>query len=177
MKLSIALRIFRDYQKANLKSSTVMGYRYLIDNFEGLFGEKDLKSINSEDIYNYQQELTNPLDSPFMWKMFPLPKPKHRAFVSKAIIDEVVFSRQGPRDRLILKLQSRYGARIGEVLNIRIWDIEGRNFIVHNPKSGKEKEPIFMLEQVIGRLKAYLQEKGLSEQEEYLTFPLPSLVR
>ena len=109
MKASIALKIFRDYQKANLKPSTAIGYKYLLDNFEALFGEKDLKSINSEDAFhfleiitensskstkrhrysqlkaffnfiisNHQPDLKNPLDSPFMRKMFPLPKPKQR---------------------------------------------------------------------------------------------------
>jgi len=200
MKASIALKIFRDYQKSNLKPSTVSGYKYLIDNFEALFGEKDLKTINSEDAYhfleiiadksskstkrhrysqlnsqlkaffnfvisNYQQELTNPLDSPFMRKMFPLPKPKQREVISKAIIDEVIFNSQSLRDRLILELQSRCGARIREVLDIRVKDIDGRKIIVQNPKSGKEREAIFMPEQVADRLKAYIQEKELREQD------------
>ena len=58
MKASIALKIFRDYQKANPKPSTVTGYKYLIDNFEALFGEKDLKSINSEDTYHFLEIVT-----------------------------------------------------------------------------------------------------------------------
>jgi len=196
MKASIALKIFRDYQRANLKPSTVSGYKYLIDNFEALFGEKDLKSINSEDAYhfleiiadnsakstkrhrysqlkaffnfiisNHQPDLKNPLDSPFMRKMFPLPKPRQREVISKATVDEVIFNSQSLRDRLILELQSRCGARIGEVLNIRVKDIDGRKIIIHNPKSGKETEAIFMPEQVADRLKAYIQEKGLREQD------------
>jgi len=196
MKASIALKIFRDYQKANLKPSTAGGYTYLLDNFEALFGEKDLKSINSEDAYhfleiitenssksskrhrysqlkaffnfvisNYLPDLTNPLDSPFMRKMFPLPKPKQREVVSKAIIDEVIFNSQSLRDRLILELQSRCGARIGEVLRIRVKDIDGRKIIVQNPKSGKEREAIFMPEQVADRLRVYIQEKALREQD------------
>jgi len=196
MKASIALKIFRDYQKANLKPSTAGGYRYLLDNFEALFGEKDLKSISSEDAYhfleiitensskstkrlrysqlkaffnfvisNYQQELTNSLDSPFMRKMFPLPKPKQREVISKALIDEVIFNSRSLRDRLILELQSRCGARIGEVLNIRVRDIDGRKVFVHNPKSGKEREAIFMPEQVADRLRVYIQEKALREQD------------
>ena len=196
MKASIALKIFRDYQKANLKPSTAGGYTYLLDNFEALFGEKDLKSINSEDAYhfleiitenssksskrhrysqlkalfnfvisNYLPDLKNPLDSPFMKKMFPLPKPRQREVISKAIIDEVIFNSRSLRDRLILELQSRCGARIEEVLKIRGKDIDGRKIIVQNPKSGKERETIFMPEQVADRLKAYIQEKGLREQD------------
>jgi len=184
MKASIALKIFRDYQRANLKPSTVKGYKYLIDNFEGLFGEKDPRSINSEDTYhfleiitensskstkrhrysqlkaffnfvisNYLPDLKNPLNTPFMRKMFPLPKPKQREVISKAIIDEVIFNSQSLRDRLILELQSRCGARIGEVLNIRVKDIDGRKVIVQDPKSGKETEAIFMPEQVADRIR------------------------
>ena len=196
MKALIALKIFRDYQKANLKPSTASGYKYLLDNFEALFGEKNVKSINSEDSYhfleiitensskstkrhrysqlkaffnfvisNYLPDLKNPLDSPFMRKMFPQPKPKQREVISKALIDEVIFNSQSLRNRLILELQCRCGARVGEVLNIRGRDINGRKIIVHNPKSGKEKETIFMPEQVADRLKAYIQEKGFREQD------------
>ena len=42
MNTSTALKIFRDYQKSNLNPTTVIGYRYLLDNFEELFGERDL---------------------------------------------------------------------------------------------------------------------------------------
>jgi integrase len=196
MKASIALKIFRDYQRANLKPSTVRGYKYLIDNFEALFGEKDLRSVSSEDIYhfleivtennfkstkrhrysqlkaffnfiiaNYEPDLKNPLDSPFMRKTFRLPKPKQREVIFKAIIDEVIFNSQNIRDRLILELQSRCGARIGEVLNILVKDIDGRKILIHNPKSGKETEAIFMPEQVADRLRTYIQEKRLGEQD------------
>jgi hypothetical protein len=44
-----------------------------------------------------------------------------------------------------LEFQSRYGAKIGEVFNIRVKDINGRKIIIQNPKSGKEKEAILWL--------------------------------
>ena len=196
MKTSNALKIFQDYQKSNLKQSTIIGYRYLIDNFEEFFGETDLASINSEDllhfleiitennskstkrhrysqlkaffnfiIMNYKPDLNNPLDSPIMKKTYRLPKPKQRDIIAKEIIDEVIFNSKNLRDRLILELQSRCGARIGEVLKIRKKDIDGRKIIVHNPKSGKETEIIFMPEQVANRLKTYIQKEGMSEQD------------
>ena len=58
MKTSNALKILRDYQKSNLKPSTVIGYRYLIDNFEAFFGDKDLKSISSDDIFHFLEIIT-----------------------------------------------------------------------------------------------------------------------
>jgi hypothetical protein len=58
MKVSLALKIFRDYQKANLRPSTVAGYRYLINLFEGFFGGKDISSISSEDLYHFLEMIT-----------------------------------------------------------------------------------------------------------------------
>jgi integrase/recombinase XerD len=197
MKLSIALKIFRDYQKANLKSSTVTGYRYLIDNFETLFGEKDLKAISSEDTYhfleiitekcskstkrhrysqlkalfnfiimNYDQGPTNPLDTPLMRKTFRHPKQTQRQIIPKEIIDEVIFNSKSLRDRLLLELQSRCGARIGEVLKIRVKDIDGRKILIHDPKSGKQVEAIFMPESLANRLKTYIQMESLRENDK-----------
>ena len=196
MKTLLALKIFQDYQKSNLKPSTVIGYRYLIDNFEEFFGDKDLNSISSEDIFhfleiitennskstkrhrysqlraffnliilNYEADLKNPLDSPLMRKTFRLPKPKQRQIIPKEIIDEVIFNSKDLRDRLLLELQSKCGARIGEVLTIRVKDMDGRKIIVHNPKSGKDSEVIFMPEPVANRLKTYIQRKGLQEHD------------
>ena len=196
MNTSTALKMFRDYQKSNLKLSTVIGYRYLLDNFEELFGDRDLASISSEDIFqflelltennlrstkrhrysqlkaffsfmimNYELDLKNPLDSPVMRKTFRLPKPKQREIIPKGLIDEVIFNSKNLRDRLLLELQSSCGARIGEVLNICVKDIDERKITVHNPKSGREAEVIFMPEQVANRLKAYIQDEGLREED------------
>jgi integrase/recombinase XerD len=63
-----------------------------------------------------------------------------------------------------LELQSRYGARIGEFLRIRVKDIDGRKIIVQNPKSGKERKAIFLIEQVADRMRGYIQERALREQ-------------
>ena len=196
MNTSTALKMFKDYQKSNLKPSTTISYRYLLDNFEEFFGERDLTSISSEEtfqffeilaehnckstkrhrysqlkaffnfiIMNYKPDLKNPLDSPVMRKSFRLPRPKQREIIAKEIIDEVIFNSQNLRDRLILELQSRSGARIGEVLNIRVKDIDERKITVRNPKSGKDSEVIFMPEQVASRLRTYIQRRDLGEQD------------
>ena len=67
-------------------------------------------------------------------------------------------------------MQARCGARIGEVLNIRVKDIDGRKILVHNPKSGKEAEAIFLPEPVANRLKAYVQMAGLREEDRVFNF-------
>ncbi len=196
MNTATALKIFRDCQRSNLKPRTVIGYRCLLNNLEELFGDRDLKSISSEELFhfleivtennskstkrhrysqlkaffnfiimNYEPNLSNPLDSPLMRKTFRLPKPRQREIFAKEIMDEVIFTSKNLRDRLLLELQSRCGARIGEALNIRVRDIDERKITVHNPKSGKEAEVIFMPEQVANRLKAYVREEGLREYD------------
>jgi integrase/recombinase XerD len=101
-----------------------------------------------------------------MRKTFRLPKPKQREIVPKEVIDEVVFTSKEVGERLILELQSRCGGGIGEVLKIRVRDIDGRKIIVHNTKSGKETEAIFMPEPLANRLKGYIQGKGLKEDDQ-----------
>ena len=196
MKVSVALEIFRDYQRANLKHRTVLGYRYILTNFEEFFGERDLGSVSSEDVYhflemvternsksskrhrysqlkaffnfiitNYLVDYRNPLDTPLMRKTFRKAKAKPRKAIPKDIIDELIFNCQNLRDRPLLELQSRCGARIGEVLGIRIKDIEGRRITVRNPKSGKENEVVFMPEQVANRLTTYIGERGLRDED------------
>ena len=64
-----------------------------------------------------------------------------------------------------MELQSRCGARIGEILKMRVKDIDGRKIIIYDPKSGKEAEVIFMPEQVANRLKDYIQKESLREQD------------
>ena len=196
MKVSVALKIFRDYQSANLKPRTVLGYRYILTGFEEFFGERDLGSVTGEDIYhflemvtegnsnsskrhrysqlkaffnfiitNYVMDHRNPLDTPLMRKTFRKAKAKPQKAIPKEIIDELIFNCQNLRDRLLLELQSRCGARIGEVLGILVKNIEGRRITVRNPKSGKENEIIFMPEQVANRLMTYIREKSLKDED------------
>ena len=58
MNTATALKTFRDYQKSNLKPHTVISYRYLLDNFEDLFGERELASISSEELFQFLELLT-----------------------------------------------------------------------------------------------------------------------
>jgi len=196
MKVSFALKIFKDYQKANLRPSTIAGYQYLMNLFEEFFGGKDVGSLGSEDVYhflemitesnskstkghryaqlkaflnfiimNYELDVSNPLDTPLMRKTFRKPKTEPRKTIPREIIDELVFKCKDLRDRLILELQAKCGARIGEVLKIRVKDIDGRRIIIRDPKSGKHNEVIFMPEQIANRLKTYIQQKGLTDDD------------
>ena len=67
MKTSTALKMLRDYQKSNLKPNTATSYRYLLDNFEELFGETGLTSISSEEIFQFFEIIT---ENRFIDKLF-----------------------------------------------------------------------------------------------------------
>lgn len=62
----------------------------------------------------------------------------------KEIIDEIIFKVETLRNRLLLELMARGGMRIGEVLKIRPIDVDSRKIILHDPKSGKETEVVYI---------------------------------
>jgi integrase len=124
-----------------------------------------LRALLNFIIMNYEIGLPNPLDTPLMRKTFRKPKTEPRKTIPKEIIDELIYNCKSLRDRLILELQAKCGARIGEVLKIRVRDIDGRRIIIRDPKSRKDKEVIFMPEQVANRLKTYIQERELKDDD------------
>lgn len=58
MNTSPALKMFKNYQKSNFRPNTAISYRYLLDNFDELFGDRDLASISSEEIFQFFEILT-----------------------------------------------------------------------------------------------------------------------
>ena len=79
--------------------------------------------------------------------------------IEKDTIDEIIFRTTKPRNRLILELMARGGMRVGEVLKLRLCDIEDRKLILQEPKSGKDREIVFIPQKVADRLRAYAAEK------------------
>ena len=57
----------------------------------------------------------------------------------------------------MLELMVRGGMRGGEVLKLTPLDIEGRKAIIRDPKSGNEKEVVFIPRKVADRLRAYIR--------------------
>ena len=51
--------------------------------------------------------------------------------------------------------------RIGEVLELRASDVNGRRLTIRRPKSGRDEESAFMPETVAGRLKTYLDAQNI----------------
>lgn len=90
--------------------------------------------------------------------------------LKKEVVDEIVFKTENPRNRLMLELMARGGMRVGEVLKLTPRDVNDGKLILRDPKSGKEKEIVFIPQKVAYRLKDYIREKGI--QPDQCIFPI-----
>jgi integrase/recombinase XerD len=113
---------------------------------------------------------SNPCNSSLLRKAFRRSKLGRRTILNKEILDEAIFRTPILRDRLFLEIQARSGLRIGEVLNLRVKDIDGRKLVLAAPKSGKDAEEAYMPESLATRLASYIQKNGLKPDERI--FPL-----
>jgi integrase len=78
--------------------------------------------------------------------------------IEKEIIDEVIFRTEKIRNRLMLELMARGGMRVGEVLKLRLKDIQDQKLILQAPKSGKDREIVFIPQKVAERLRDYAKQ-------------------
>jgi len=78
--------------------------------------------------------------------------------IEKDLIDEVIFRTDNLRNRLILELMARGGMRIGEVLKLTPNDVQDRKLVIRVPKSGKEREFIFIPQKVADGLNDYVRD-------------------
>jgi len=117
-----------------------------------------------------QHELQNPCDSPILKKLFKVPKKGHWKILEKEIVDEVIFRTQHNRNRLMLELMARGGMRVGEVLKLRVEDIEDRKITLSDPKSKREGEVVFIPQKVVERLKEYIRHMGINPGQR--VFPI-----
>ena len=120
--------------------------------------------------HNVDQSFQNPCDSPIMKKMFRAKALAAWDILEKEIVDEIIFKTDNPGDRLMLELMARGGMRIGEVLKLTPRAINDRKLIIRDPKSGKEKESIFIPQKIADRLKDHIRENGIQPEERI--FPI-----
>jgi integrase/recombinase XerD len=114
---------------------------------------------------NIDQSFQNPCDSPIIRKMFRAKALAAWDILEKEIVDEIIFKTDNPGDRLMLELMARGGMRIGEVLKLTPRDVNDRKLIIRDPKSGKEKEFIFIPQKIADRLKDYIRENNFQLEE------------
>ncbi len=90
--------------------------------------------------------------------------------IEKDVIDEIIFTTPKLRNRLMLELMARGGMRVGEVLKLRPRDVNSRKLTLRDPKSGKEREHVFIPQKVADRLKEYISEKRIQPNQKI--FPI-----
>jgi len=75
--------------------------------------------------------------------------------IDKEVVDEIIFRTDKLRDRIIMELMARGGMRIGEVLGLRPVDVHERKLTLRDPKSGKERENVFIPQKVADFFKKF----------------------
>ena len=129
-----------------------------------------LKAFFTFFIERTHASLKNPCDDPLLAKTFRAPRMKQREIIGREVTDEIIYRCHSARDRLILELQARCGMRIGEVLHLTAFDVNGRRLTIRHPKSGREEESAFMPETLAERVRAYLETQNLHGDERL--FPI-----
>jgi integrase/recombinase XerD len=119
---------------------------------------------------NINQDFHNPCDTPLLRKMFRAKPVTSWEIIEKEVIDEIIFKTEKPRNRLILELMARGGMRVGEVLKLTPRDVQDRKLTLRDPKSGKEREHVFIPQKVADRLKEYIRNKSI--QPDQRVFPI-----
>jgi integrase/recombinase XerD len=112
---------------------------------------------------NLDHDFRSPCDTPMLKKFYRSPGLIRWSILEKEVVDEVIFRTITikPRNRLMLELMARGGMRISEVLQLTPNDIEDRKLTLRSPKSGKEREIVFIPQKVADRLKEYITTKGI----------------
>ena len=108
---------------------------------------------------NIDSAIGNPCDTPMIRKLYRERVVSRWEIIEKETIDEIISRTVKVRNRLILELMARGGMRIGEVLKLRLNDIQDRKLILREPKSGKEREIVFIPQKVADRLGDYATKK------------------
>ncbi|MBC8420400.1 MAG: site-specific integrase [Desulfobacterales bacterium] len=119
---------------------------------------------------NIDTDFQNPCDNPILRKMFRAKPMISWDITEKDDIAEIIFRTEKPRNRLMLELMARGGMRVGEVLKLRPRDVHDRKLTLRDPKSGKEREHVFIPQKVADRLKEYVRDKGI--QPDQKIFPI-----
>ena len=90
--------------------------------------------------------------------------------IEKETVDEIIFRTINPRNRIMLELMSRAGMRISEVLKLTPNDIDGRKLTLRHPKSGRDKELVYIPQSLSTRLVDYILANCLKDDERI--FPI-----
>ncbi|MCB2182160.1 MAG: site-specific integrase [Desulfobulbaceae bacterium] len=121
-------------------------------------------------INTFLPDMKNPCKSPAAKNLFKKPKAHQWTIFDKDTIDEAISRTIHVRNRLMLELMARGGMRISEVLGLTPADIKDRKLLLHDPKSGREQEVVFIPQKLSSRLINYVRDKDI--QHDQRIFPL-----
>ncbi len=156
---------FNDIDLSTIKSDDILAFMSTVTDGTKQNTKKLRFSLLSA-FFNYvnsslDPNLQNPCNNPALRKLFRAGKPVQLRILEKDVVDEIIFRTRNQRNRLMLELMARSGMRVGEVLKLRTMDIEDRKAIIHDPKSGRETETVFLPLKVAGRLRRYIRENKI----------------
>jgi integrase len=106
-------------------------------------------------------DLKNPCQSPAAKNLFRKPKAIQWIIFDKDTIDEAIFRTIDSRNRIMLELMARGEMRISEVLKLKPVDMKDQKLLLHDPKSGREQEVVFIPKKLSQRLEGYIREKNI----------------
>src|SRR5210317_1485490 len=121
-------------------------------------------------INTLRPDIKNPCQSPAARALFRKPKAHQWTIVDNDTIDEAIYRTVHTRNRLMLELMARGGMRISEVLGLRPIDINDRKLLLNEPKSGREKEVVFIPQKLCSRLVNYVRDQNIMADQRI--FPL-----
>lgn len=121
-------------------------------------------------INTLRPDLKNPCQSPTTRAIFRKPKTYQWTILDKDIIDEVIYRTVHTRNRLMLELMARGGMRVSEVLGLRPNDINDGKLLLHEPKSGREQEIVFIPRKLSARLENYIRNQNFKADQRI--FPI-----
>jgi len=99
-----------------------------------------------------------------------IPKALEFCCLEKDVVDEIIFRTSKTRNRLILELMARGGMRIGEVLKLKVRDVEDGKLFIESPKSGRQSDVVFVPKKVAERLKGYIRSQNMESDQRI--FPM-----
>ena len=129
-----------------------------------------LKTFYNFIIDRCSLNMRNPCNTSLLRKSYRTPKQVLRKVLERETVDEMIYNTKRVRDRLILELQARCGLRIGELLKIKVSDVSDRTITLREPKSGKESELAYMLENVSKKLAKYIKDNAMQSDDR--PFPI-----
>jgi integrase len=119
---------------------------------------------------NLISDFVSPCDSKMLRKLYRPNVKIQWDILEKETVDEIIFRTTNARNRLMLELMARGGMRVGEVLKLKAGDVQDRKLIIHDPKSGKEHEIIYIPQKVADRLKEFIRVNDINFHQR--VFPI-----